>query len=285
VWQPLNLKTLTTYDAAVHTFYNLNQKEFSTLKTKLLALKEKNVSLGIKTDAQPLNIHPALQVPSRRTSFNTELKNIILSTVGEKKLVRFTVMKQMTKDLWWQFLGREKVNGSWQDMNIPRLTQKDVTEDFFNEDFNTPVGMRGAITPGDSVFPNDDLTKLILGPDIKDDASDIKQLKLGLKTINRIENPRIHAPATMDCVHCHITEPTRIWAEHVAPKLVRQNQTTEGAYVQTFGRKHNLTNPTASKTNNKSLRAFGYFGKLPSINQRTINESSAVAEDMNRAGL
>ena len=282
VWQPLNLKTLTTYDAAVHTFYKLTDLEFKALKTKLQDLKKKNLTLGITTEARPLNIHPAFENSSRRNTFNSDLQKIILSTVGEKKLVRFTVMKQMTRDLWWQFLGREKVGPIWKDMQIPRLREGDTTIDFFNDEFTMPLGMRGSYTPSDRKFTSDDLTELIRGPDIKNDEYDIKALKSGLKAINRIENPRIHAPATMDCMHCHITEPTRVWAEHVAPKLVKQFQTTEGLYVQTFGRKHNLSNPTVSKKNNKSLRAFGYFGSTPSINQRTINESAAVAEDLNK---
>ena len=105
-------------------------------------------------------------------------------------------------------------------------------------------------------------------------------------TINRIENPRIHSPSTLDCVHCHITESTRIWANKVAKSMVKESETTEGLYVKSaISKKHNLTNVTRSTEHNKSIRAFGYFQNLPSINQRTINESSQVAEDMNKSGF
>lgn len=100
-------------------------------------------------------------------------------------------------------------------------------------------------------------------------------------TINKIENPKLHSPATMDCAHCHIAEPLQIWLND----KYKARPTTESAYVQEFKGKHNLSNTTRKNDHNKSLRAFGYFGELPSINQRVINESAEIADELNRRKL
>ena len=176
----------------------------------------------------------------------------------------------------------KNTDGKWLDMAIPRLNEGRVSQDFFNDDFFKKIGMRGSILPF-TTFKEDDLSSIVRGPLIKE--FDREDLKKSLVTINRIENPRIHSPSTIDCVHCHITESTRIWAGKVASSMVKEYETTEGLYVKgTLSKNQNLTNITRSNVHNKSVRAFGYFQTLPSINQRTINESSQVAEDMNKAG-
>jgi hypothetical protein len=283
IWQPLNFKKVTTYDAAVHTFYSLTKDEFKILATKLKALKMRNESLGIYTDSKPLFIHPALKQSGRRLSFNNEIKKIILNFAGNTNLNRITIMKMMTKDLWWQFSGLDKnPDGKWANMAIPRLNVGSFIQDFFNDDFFEKIGMKGTILPF-TKFNDDDLSRIVRGPDISE--YDREDLKKAMVTINRIENPRIHSPSTLDCVHCHITEATRIWADKVASPMVKEYATAENLYVKgIISKKHNLTNITRSRVQNKSIRAFGYFGNLPSINQRTINESSQVAEDMNKAG-
>lgn len=283
IWQPLNFEKNTTYDAAVHTFYGLTKDEFKILASKLKALKMRNESFGIYTDSKPLFTHPALKQSDRRASFNNEIKKIILNFAGNTNLNRITIMKMMTRDLWWQFSGLDKnPDGKWSNMAIPRLNVGSFIQDFFNDDFFEKIGMKGTILPF-TKFNDDDLSRIVRGPDISE--YDREDLKKAMVTINRIENPRIHSPSTLDCVHCHITESTRIWANKVASPMVKEYATAENLYVKgIISKKHNLTNITRSKVQNKSIRAFGYFGNLPSINQRTINESSQVAEDMNKAG-
>ena len=284
VWQPtkgLNTPNVKTLDGAVHTFYELTKEEFSSLKKDLLRLKHKNKELGISTVGVPLHVHPAFANDKRRHSFNNELKNIILKYAGEENLSQFTFMKLFTTNLWWSFGGRDKdQRGEWKDMEIQRLSKRDSNQDFFNDDAFNPSGLRGTILPN-VLVTTDDLSGIINGWGIKNNEEGLNQLKKGFITINRIENPRIHSPASLDCVHCHITEATKLWAEKEKPEMFKKAQTGLEAYTQDFITRHNMRNVTNKKTHNKSIRAFGHFESNPSVNQRVINESAAVADFLN----
>jgi hypothetical protein len=285
VWQPtagLNTKKVTTSDGAIHTFYDLTKEEFSGLTKDLMQLKIKNQKYGIYTTGAPLNIHPAFNRQERRHSFNEELKTIILNYAGEKSLTRFTFMRLLTKDLWWSFGGRDKDrNGIWHDTVIPKLSKGDITQDFFNEESHNPTGMRGTVLP-DVIEKSDDLSEIVNGYSLKNDANGVEKLKKSFQKINRIENPNIHSPASLDCVHCHITDATKLWVEKEKPEMYKKVQTGLDVYTQDFISRHNLRNVTNKKAHNKSLRAFGHFESSPSVNQRVINESASVADFLNR---
>jgi glutathione S-transferase len=49
-----------------------------------------------------------------------------------------------------------------------------------------------------------------------------------------------------------------------------------------FTSTHDLTLKGEAATTPSSLRAFGYFGKIPMISQRVVNESAAVVDDLEK---
>lgn len=286
VWQPTdNLQSQAkTYDAAIHAFYDLSETEFKELTTQLKLLKLKNASASVLTDKLPLGVHPGFTNPKTKNYFLTDLKKVILRFAGEKNLARLTFMRLLTPMIWWEFGGFDKSkNGEWARFNIPRHPTDEIKQDFFNDDFNVQVAMKGTIIPHrDYMGYPDDFSDVIHGYSIYPETAEGKKLiNKSLVTINKIENPKIHSPATMDCVHCHIAEPLQIWLND----KYKARATTESAYIQEFKGKHNLSNTTRKNDHNKSLRAFGYFGELPSINQRVINESAEIADELNRRKL
>lgn len=289
VWQPtagLGSSKVRTFDAAVHTFYSLSRSEFDELKKQLWEIKTKNSAAGVSTYRKPLEIHPAYSSP-RRNAFQAELKRTILKFAGEKNLIRFTFMRVDTPKIWWDFGGQDRQpDGKWAAIQIPRIQKTQIDDptrqDFFNEELVLDIGMKGVVRPEPTTKNDQDqLSRLVTGwgfeGDTKKDAAYVRKKWIDM---NRIENPRIHNPATMDCVHCHITDPTRLWLEKEHPTLVKLAKTQEQAYVENLFFRHNLKNTTLRKDFNKSLRAFGYFDTLPSLNQRAINESAAVADEM-----
>jgi hypothetical protein len=283
VWQPtkgLATDHVQTLDAAVHTFYKLSASEFKKLTHNLQALKYKYAQQKIKTNGLPLNVHPAFLNPKTRASFNQDLKNIILSTAGENNFVRFTFMKLMTPEIWWSFGGMDKQkDGTWKSIVIPRLAATDIKQDFFNDSYNDQVGMRGTLIP--NVTPKENnLAEIATGWGLHEDKDGEKLIKKSFTSINKIENPKLNSPATMDCVHCHIAEPIKTWVDKNHSKMARPNQTNESRFSGSWGQ--NLSNPTNQKKNNKSLRSFGYKNATPSINQRAINESASVAQTLNQ---
>jgi hypothetical protein len=151
VWQPtdkLQTKEAKTYDAALHAFYDLSEEEFKSLASLLKNLKDKNAKNGLTTAKLPLGIHPAFNHPKTTSYFIQDLKNIILRFAGEKKLTRITFMRLLTPMIWWEFGGLDKnKNGEWVRFNIPRHPSDEIKQDFFNDDFNIPVAMKGTIIP------------------------------------------------------------------------------------------------------------------------------------------
>lgn len=286
VWQPvgkIGTDAVTTYDGAIHTFYALTQSEFSYIKNEIQKIKRKNLDYKIRTEGKPLSVHPAFLNTARRASFNQEIKNLILKFAGEKRLVRFTFMRLLTTDLWWEFGGRDlSPAGVWGHTVIPKLASDQEKQEFFNEAAFEPTSLRGTILPNVNV-PLDNLEHLIPGYGVRDDQAGRAIVQEGIVSINRIENPNIHHPATLDCVHCHITDPAKIWMEKEKPELLKKAQNSKFAYVQDFIGRHNLRNVTNDKSHNKSLRAFGYYKNKPSVNQRAINESAAVADFLNKS--
>lgn len=282
VWQPLKeMEDLySTYDAAAHSFYDLSEAEFKNLSKELQNLKSK---YKVITRGLPLSIHPAMTNEKTRVAFANDLKTIILKYAGEKNLKRFTFMQFLTKDIWWRFGGFDILaDGTTKSLTIPRLKNADEPlQDFFNEDPLNDIGMRGTIMPFMRDF-NDNLSDYVTAYGISNTENGKRKLADAFKIINRIENPRIHNTATMDCVHCHIASPSRFWLEtkfsHLMPEIVKNVD----HYVQDFLFIKNLQNPNFNKKKNKSIRSFGYFDEKPSVNQRTINETSVVVEDMNR---
>ena len=282
VWQPLKEMSdfVSTYDAAAHSFYDLNQEEFKKLASDLKALKLK---YKVQTHGLPLSIHPAMQNEKTRLAFSQELKNIILNYAGEKNLKQFTFMQFLTKDIWWRFGGFEVLaDGSVKNLVIPRLKNaNEPMQDFFNEDIHNEIGMQGTIMPmmEEGV---DNLNDYISAYRIPDNEIGKKRIIEAFKIINKIENPQVHNTVTLDCVHCHIASPTRFWLETQFKSLLPQEKVSENHYMQNFLAPKNLKNVYFNPQKNKSLRAFGYFDENPSINQRVINETSSVVEKMNK---
>lgn len=280
IWQPIRIldNKVSTFDAAVHTFYDLQESEFKLLISKLQKLKNK---FKVSTRNIPLSVHPALLNKKTRNDFSRELKKIILETAGETKLRRFTFMKFLTVNIWWSFGGMDRdVNGNWKPLSIPFVHSAENKQDFFNDDFHESVGMRGTIIPSID-HRHDNLSEITQGFSLQTNTEGIKKIKNALTIINRIENPNIHHPATIDCVHCHIAGPTKTWLEKKFTDVIKEIKTSD-SYTQEFLFQNNLSNPTHDKNFNKSLRAFGYMDDSPSINQRVINESSFVADELNR---
>lgn len=283
VWQPVDKSSAggyTSFDAGVHSFYELNPIEWKTLLTKMLALKQKMEKAGVSTNNVPLNIHPALKNPATRQLFMTEMKDIILEFCGKRNLSRVTFMRLFTPDIWWVFGGIEIKKNEIVRMNLPRMHEKEPIQNFFNDDFNAPMGMRGAITPAlDNPSEADDLTELLKDYSMTFSSPDgLAYAKKSLSTLDRVENPQHFSPETMDCIHCHVAQGTRAWFSNKHKDFYQKNQVSPFKYQG-----KNLTNTSGSINNPKSMRILGFLGKKTAIGQRVINESAEVAKVLNQA--
>ena len=83
----------------------------------------------------------------------------------------------------------------------------------------------------------------------------------------------------MDCFCCLVALSDRSWFEKNRSDLGLHPIADAFAYKNSH---YNLENKSTNVHNTQSLRAFGYFGHELAISQRVINESAAVADQINQ---
>lgn len=286
IWQPVTkneeTKNFNGDDATLHTFYSLSRNEFTELKKDLWQWKMENEKLGINTHFLPLGIHPALKNEKQ----NQQLMNLLLKNAGEKNLVKITFMSLLTRNIWWRFGGLVKTGSLWAKTKIPRLSSP--FQDIFNSALeettaeNDPgVMMDTAITLDLETYPEADNLLYLTSEGFRyNDARDQQVFFEKLSVIDRFRNPMKTNPNTLDCASCHYADNARFFAEKTFPEL--KSVVTKEAFVNPEPAVHNLSNTSIGLSGTRLVRAFGYFQDVPSLSQRTINDSAVSADWMNK---
>jgi hypothetical protein len=268
VWQPLSLDSsgnVLAADAAVHSFYELKGSEFCDLMNQVAQLK---TSFGVSSSRLPLGIHPALLDQGFSGPFWRAFRKLILSYSGAGRLSRVTFMNTVVDREMWDFGGfepesRGSGSGKIDRIPIPRIEAR--IQSFINS--SDPLnGFLGGAKPAPS--GSDTFNEILDGSSEIDSAL----LRKSSDAVFRVENPQIHSASTVDCVSCHTAGPVRLWMETKFPDLGLD------ASAFRFTAPENLSNSSPLQKMSTLLRAFGYEGKVPAFNDRTINESAAVLE-------
>ncbi|WP_413288676.1 hypothetical protein [Bdellovibrio sp. HCB337] len=274
VWQPIEegrLNQTQTIDAALHSFYVLNEKEFGDLLNDLQTWKTKH---SVKTEGLALQVHPAWNLQKDQSPALIDFNNIIKKFAGAENLSRVTAMVLRGAGDMWAFQGFEVKNGGLQILKIPRINHG--SQAFLN--FAVPADHfdRGQISPEPKA--PDTINQIIRNSD-KLSAGNEELIRQEVTAALRIENPKNFNPENLDCVSCHVAQPAREWAQR------KRGDITIADLVQGFGYqnpRYNLSNSTKILSNTQMIRAFGYFIQEASISQRVINESAEVADLINQ---
>ena len=283
IWQPIEWdiddKINMGRDGAVHTFYLLDNDEIKSLIQDLGELKS---SFDIATNQLPLNIHPFMN----NKQFTARLNQTFLKYCGEKNLSKVTFMSLLVATRWWRFGSFEKdSNGKWYRADIPRV------EHNFIDIFNTASEGRPANNfPGEKVdaifnilpetYPEQDNIFSVINNSYRyNDDRDYEVFKSKIHAVRRFQNPHRTNPKTLDCASCHYADATLYYSEKRFPGIGETFSSDE--FLNPNDLIHNLENTTVAKKATRVIRAFGYFGNRPAINQRAINESAAVANWLN----
>ncbi len=103
VWQPLALKNsnVEAVDGAVHTFYNVSDKDFSSLLNRLEQINfEYKALLNSK---QELDLNPVLAQLGYQSEYYKNLKNILIETIKRSSLSRIAIMELHVFGESWDF--------------------------------------------------------------------------------------------------------------------------------------------------------------------------------------
>lgn len=276
VWQPLEPRpnhSVQSMDAALHSFYVLEEAEFTALLKDLLSWKAR---YQVQTDGRPLQVHPAWAQHGVNSPALREFQKIVLKFAGFGNLSRVTAMVVRGEGNMWVFAGFEVRNRQLQLFKVPRIPR--FSQAFMN--FAVPADHfeRGLISP----LPGgeDHFEKVIANSDIVRSGSK-EILESELRALHRIENPQIFNPENMDCVSCHVAQTARIWLENNRSDLRTAELWQEHAYKNA---RHDLRNLSPHLKNTHIIRAFGYFENDIAISQRVIYESAEVADRLNEMG-
>lgn len=268
VWQPMELTrgSWTTLDAAVHTFHELSEPEWKSLRQSLLALKAKfPMTAGL-----PLQVHPHLSRSPQGAQFH-ELSRLLHSFTGPANLVRATAMTVNPMGTVWVFTGFDIKNGVATRIPVPRT--KNVAQAFFASVEN-PFEYKSTMNP----FPANESPFLRILQDSAAAEREMKEEELveGVRSAIKALNPLRSNPGTIDCASCHAARAVPTWAKE---KFTGWNW--EGLFGKDLFRSGaNLTDTTPQARRTNMLRAFGYFGGDPVISPRTVFETALAAAKM-----
>jgi hypothetical protein len=272
------------FDSALHVFYDLTRGEFLALAQALVDLRVANAN---GEAAGPLAPHPIMARQGLAGGMAKGVEQLILLYAGEKNLVRLAQLSTINNELTeiWQMSASDVgvVKTTATPSPIPTLGDGGVLSIGFGVGVPLPgqgddagprtfsVGFDSTSATADDYTPLDDGTAENLSPSARETAFD---------ALVRVENPRDNSPNTIDCGRCHLATPTE---KLVALPLFSLDDTTGPLAFQPDGTSVTEADMTATFGTQFGLNihAFSYFGTLPGINQRVVNETAAVVEYLN----
>lgn len=261
-------------DTAMHLIYQLGEGDLKAddpVALDLLQTKQKAESLSsLSTSGQFLGVHPILK--QALATGNQEIANLykdfILRHATADKLVEVTMMgiPELTH---WVFLGGRIQDGHWNQAAIPNLPEGNST---FVELNKASAAATFSPMPVDSSISTAlYFAKKALQPEDLENVS---------HALDKIENLDIVNRNNVDCVSCHSATTVR-----VTPRMSKFAQLADLSQnlpqnISAFPAPRILQNHMF----HWNLRAFGYFGNLPSMNMRVVLESGRSA-DLANLGL
>lgn len=272
IWQILSNASArtSTFDASLHSFYQLNESEFKSLITDIKKLKSEQ---GIANDEQePLGVNPIIKSQGLKGEYYTKLIKIIYSYIGERNFSRVTFMQLSMTGNVWIFGGFNSKDGELEAIMIPRVSS--ITQNFRNSASPMPIWFVGGISPEPTQPEN---LNIITRDSRKLAPQDESAIIEAVKSAFKFENPKLHNPGTVDCVSCHTAQPVKTWAMRQYPWLQLDKINRDVIYSS----KLNIRNMSPMQNHTNVLRAFGYFMDQPFVAQRTINETAEVVNYLN----
>jgi len=266
VMQPITDQR-ATLDSAIHLFYRLTEDELAELTVGLRQLR----SLAPEVQDAPLDVHAALIAQGAQGEYGTALNELVLRYAGADNLRRMTFfLRSPSINEFWIMGGFDRANGALKPLDIVGVGKGNQRVDRL-DDADTSTGYSYQFTPEGNT--PETLTALMSTEVAK--TSSAEDRAKALAAVARLENPTKYGPDQLPCGGCHVTTV-------VAAFTKRDHGLDMATLPDTFMSSHDLTVRGDAAKTPSSLRAFGWFGKLPMISQRVVNESAAVVDDLEK---
>ena len=267
------------FDSGVHAFYSLSREELLSVVAEIVQLREAAVGTGGRG---PLAPHPIMAAQGLEGTFSKAVQAIVLRYAGDGNLVRATGMTSANAGFNWEFSGFELPSGAQgtpAPIAIAGLPAGTVKEVFFRG--FSPSAVDGTFTPSPTGSDNfTALAKEASAPTLS--ATEKASIAAALV---HFTNPAFTTPDSVDCAQCHTADPLGLNIGVKKAGISTANQpdafkrddrwvleTEMVATDVTFGR---MDAPAVI------VHAFSYAFGIPTINQRTVNETAAVVAFLN----
>jgi len=186
----------------------------------------------------PLGVHPAVVRQGMQGNFARKVMAKVIALAGTTNLTRVTFFSRE--------VGRPK-QWTFGQFSVSTGTPSRLTIQ--------TVGATTQVLKGTEVTPpSTHADNFLKFPDF-----DGRRVDAAL----RVENPKVHTPDTIGCVECHQTHP-----ELVLKPLGKRFEFTSVVSTAVVG----------NGGDQENLHFFSFMGVVPSVSQRTGNESAAVVE-------
>ncbi|HEY5924147.1 MAG TPA: hypothetical protein VIV11_20850 [Kofleriaceae bacterium] len=263
-------------DAAAHLFYVLSPTEAETVLAKLAAIR---VGSPASTDG-PLGVHPGLAADIAGAT-GAAVRALVVDHCRDDNFIRITTNSFAFDN--WGFARFDREGATLARQALPGMETAETSQAWLRQaqryDLNDPSG---TITPR----PVSGFTYLLSKASYSAGAPvDPAFAEHAAATLLSIENPTLTDSEYIDCASCHLATQARLFASRNGVTFAGANK-----YVPPAGVDTSLT-PIAQLDGNLGVTiAFGYHMQddgivpvhVPSISQRTINESAAIVEFLRR---
>jgi hypothetical protein len=270
VLQPLVSKDghLVARDIAVHTFYALAADEFASIAKGVTQLKASSTT----SSAGPLRVHPIIAAEGLSGSFASGISHIIQTYAGKSNLVRAAFSASNIKRDEWSF---SAVDIAGQQATAHRILDSQATtqtfKNFASGDAPESSFSAGSFNP--PIGTNNDVSIFLDSANALGES--VTNINSAYSALVHIQSPVRSDANSIACAPCHVASSMRGWADthlSIAPAA--------RADLFTSTRDLSLVSTVAKNTNN--VRAFGYFDDQPAFSERTVNETAATLDAIER---
>jgi hypothetical protein len=257
-----------TLDSAIHLFYRLTDEELPDLVVALRQLR----ALAPEVSDAPLDVHAGLKAQGATGEYGTALNDLVLRYAGKDSLRRMTFfLRSPSINEFWMLGGFSRTDaGVMAPLDIVGVGKGNQRVDRL-DDAATSKGYSYQFTPEGNM--PEALTSLMSTEVAKTSSAEDRTRTLA--AVARLQNPTKYGPDQLPCAGCHVSTVVGAFTK-------RDLGLDMTALPDTFTSSHDLTLRGEAATTPSSLRAFGYFGKVPMISQRVVNESAAVVDDLEK---
>lgn len=263
-------------DSSLHLIYKIAsgkpQADDPMLKALLKLKTEAERLSGLSSSGQPLGVHPILgpAVKGKRSDIPALFAEFLQTHARHSKLSHLTMMGlRGGSPTDWIFFGGDIVDGKWVRKAIPNQ-QKTQSRLHFVE-LNVTAGPESF--KGIALDP-----KLSLAPFFNQTIEEnTLQLDALAESAFTLENPALSDRNNADCVSCHTATSARLSTDYTFPTSLPGVSAKSPVGITAF--------PALGTVQNHplhwNLRAFGYFGLVPTVSMRTVHEAADSAAQLN----